>query len=160
MKMNKAMLIATTAMTVFMNTAPITAFAQANDADKAVVEETVTETVETATEVTTDAEEELPYSYTIDKDGNIVFSFLGEEYTYGEEEEPTGTVVTKESRLNVRTGAGMDYEIIDQLCPGEEVSVIGTEGDWYQITVPAKTGYVHSNYLEVLENATNETDLK
>ena len=52
----------------------------------------------------------------------------------------------------------MDYEIIDQLCPGEEVSVIGTEGDWYQITVPAKTGYVHSNYLEVLENATNETD--
>ena len=44
------------------------------------------------------------------------------------------------------------------LCPGEEVSVIGTEGDWYQITVPAKTGYVHSNYLEVLENATNETD--
>lgn len=158
MKMNKAMLLATTAMTVFMNTAPITAFAQANDADKAVVEETATETVETATEVTTDAEEELPYSYTIDKDGNIVFSFLGEEYTYGEEEEPTGTVVTKGSRLNVRTGAGMDYEIIDQLCPGEEVSVIGTEGDWYQITVPAKTGYVHSNYLEVLENATNETD--
>ena len=158
MKMNKAMLLATTAMTVFMNTAPITAFAQANDADKAVVEETATETVETATEVTTEAEEELPYSYTVDKDGNIVFSFLGEEYTYGEEEGPTGTVVTKGSRLNVRTGSGMDYEIIDQLCPGEEVSVIGTEGDWYQITVPAKTGYVHSNYLEVLENATNETD--
>ena len=52
----------------------------------------------------------------------------------------------------------MDYKVIDQLCPGEEVSVIGTEGDWYQIIVPAKTGYVHSNYLEVLENATNETD--
>ena len=44
MKMNKAMLLATTAMTVFMNTAPITAFAQANDADKAVVEEAATET--------------------------------------------------------------------------------------------------------------------
>ena len=155
MKMNKAMLLATTAMTVFMNTAPITAFAHADDADKAVVEETSTEAMETATEATT---EELPYSYTIDEDGNIVFSFHGEEYTYGDEEDPTGTVVTKGSRLNVRTGAGMDYEIIDQLCPGEEVSVIGTEGDWYQITVPAKTGYVHSNYLEVLENATNETD--
>lgn len=158
MKMNRAMLLATTAMTVFMNTAPITAFVQADDADKAVVEETSTEAMETATEATTEAEEELPYSYTIDEDGNIVFSFHGEEYTYGDEEDPTGTVVTKGSRLNVRTGAGMDYEIIDQLCPGEEVSVIGTEGDWYQITVPAKTGYVHSNYLEVLENATNETD--
>lgn len=158
MKMNRAMLLATTAMTVFMNTAPITAFAQANDAGKAVVEETATESVETATEAITEAEEELPYSYTIDKEGNIVFSFLGEEYTYEGEKEPSGTVVTKGSRLNVRTGAGMDYEIIDQLCPGEEVSVIGTEGDWYQITVPAKTGYVHSNYLEVLENATNETD--
>ena len=67
MKMNKAMLLATIAMTVFMNTAPITAFAQANDADKAVVEETATETVETATEATTDAEEELPYSYVREK---------------------------------------------------------------------------------------------
>lgn len=52
----------------------------------------------------------------------------------------------------------MDYEIIDQLRPGEEVSVIGTEGDWYQIIVPEKTGYVHSDYLKVLEDATNETD--
>lgn len=52
----------------------------------------------------------------------------------------------------------MDYEVIDQLCPGEEVSVIGTEGDWYKIIVPAKTGYVHSNYLDVIETATNETD--
>ena len=75
MKMNKAMLLATTAMTVFMNTAPITAFAQADDADKAVVEETATEAMETAIEATTEAEEELPYSYTIDEDGNIIFSF-------------------------------------------------------------------------------------
>ena len=77
MKMNRAMLLATTAMTVFMNTAPITAFAQADDEDKAVVEETSTEAMETATEATTEAEEELPYSYTIDEDGNIVFSFHG-----------------------------------------------------------------------------------
>ena len=52
----------------------------------------------------------------------------------------------------------MDYEVIDQLCPGEEVSVIGTEGNWYQIIVPEKTGYVHKNYLDVIESATNETD--
>ena len=33
----------------------------------------------------------------------------------------TGKVVTSGSRLNVRTGAGMNYEIIDQLRPGESL---------------------------------------
>ena len=64
------------------------------------------------------------------EDGTIVFSFNGEEYEYdmdSEESQTTGKVVTGGSRLNVRTGAGMNYEIIDQLRPGEEVVVIGTE---------------------------------
>ena len=34
----------------------------------------------------------------------------------------TGKVVTSGSRLNVRTGAGMNYEIIDQLRPGESLT--------------------------------------
>ena len=33
----------------------------------------------------------------------------------------TGKVVTSGSRLNVRTGAVMNYEIIDQLRPGESL---------------------------------------
>ena len=33
----------------------------------------------------------------------------------------TGKVVTSGFRLNVRTGAGMNYEIIDQLRPGESL---------------------------------------
>ena len=33
----------------------------------------------------------------------------------------TGKMVTSGSRLNVRTGAGMNYEIIDQLRPGESL---------------------------------------
>ena len=143
----------------FIGATPMTVFAQSNE-EAEVVETEVTEDVEVEETVVEESavEAELPYHYTINEDGSIVFSFNGEEYTYGEEEDPTGTVVTRGSRLNVRTGAGMDYEIIDQLCPGEEVSVIGTEGDWYKIIVPAKTGYVHGDYLEVLESATNETD--
>lgn len=142
-----------------MGVTPMTAFAQANpEVEEVEVKESVSDNNIDASADTV-VETEIPYSYRVNEDGSIVFSFNGEEYTYGAEEEPTGTVVTGGSRLNVRTGAGMDYEVIDQLCPGEEVSVIGTEGDWYQITVPAKTGYVHSDYLEVLENATNETDV-
>ena len=52
----------------------------------------------------------------------------------------------------MRTGAGLDYEIIDQLRPGEEVTVIGSEGEWYEVIVPEKKGYVHSDYLKIAEN--------
>ena len=67
---------------------------------------------------------------TVNEDGTVVFSFNGKEWTYGAEESEdnnmgTGKVVTSGSRLNVRTGAGMNYEIIDQLRPGEEVVVVG-----------------------------------
>ena len=164
-----------TLATAFMvGITPMTVFAQTNNATEEVIVETKVqesnvdvdtdeygvETSVSGNSVEADASEdtELAYHYTVNEDGSIVFDFNGEQYTYGAKEDPTGTVVTKGSRLNVRTGAGMDYEVIDQLRPGEEVSVIGTEGDWYQITVPAKTGYVHSNYLDVVESATNETD--
>ena len=135
-----------------------TAFAYSGAETDNTKEATEVVAEEKESEVETETEEELPYSYSVSEDGTIVFSFNGEEYTYDGEDETTGKVVTGGSRLNVRTGAGMNYEVIDQLRPGEEVSVFGTDGNWYQITVPAKTGYVHSDYLKVLENASNETD--
>ncbi len=123
------------------------------------------ETVETAPEETEDqTSEEVPYTVTVNEDGTVVFSFNGEEWTYDAEEAEddsmgTGKVVTNGSRLNVRTGAGMNYEIIDQLRPGEEVVVVGVEGDWYQITVPEKNGYVHSDYLELIEKAEQNSEM-
>ena len=66
---------------------------------------------------------EIPYSCIIDEDGNLVITIGG--VTDSAELETVGTVVTGGSCLNVRTGAGMDYEIIDWLSPGEEVKVIG-----------------------------------
>ena len=123
------------------------------------------ETVETASAETTEQEtEEVPYSVSVDEDGTVVFSFNGEDWKYdtGETEDDgmgTGKVVTNGSRLNVRTGAGINYEIIDQLRPGEEVKVIGVDGDWYQITVPEKNGYVHSDYLELIEEAEQNSEM-
>ena len=94
---------------------------------------------------------EIPYSCIIDEDGNLVITIGG--VTDPAELETVGTVVTGGSCLNVRTGAGMDYEIIDWLSPGEEVKVIGSEGDWYEVIVPEKKGYVHGYYLELFEKA-------
>ena len=124
-----------------------------------------TEAVEVAPEETTEqTAEELPYSVSVDEDGTVVFSFNGEDWKYDTEKTEddgmgTGKVVTNGSQLNVRTGAGMDYEIIDQLRPGEEVKVIGVDGDWYQITVPEKNGYVHSDYLELIEKAEQNSEM-
>ena len=126
--------------------------------DEIAAETEATEATEAAVEQT----DELPYTFTIDEDGTIILSFDGEEYEYdtdSEDDQTTGKVVTGGSNLNVRTGAGMKYEIIDQLYPGEEVVVIGTEGDWYQIIIPEKTGYVHSKYLELLEEAQENSEL-
>ena len=109
-----------------------------------------------STESTEPAELEIEYSYVVGEDGSITITVGG---ATTEETVSIGTVVTNGGRLNLRTGAGMNYEIIDQLRPGEEVTVIGTEGDWYEVIVPEKHGYVHSNYLEVLEKAQQNSDM-
>lgn len=118
---------------------------------------------ETATvpdaETAADTEEDIkiPYSCIIDEDGNLVITIGG--VTDPAELETVGTVVTGGSCLNVRTGAGMDYEVIDWLSPGEEVKVIGSEGDWYEVIVPEKKGYVHGYYLELFEKAGQNSEI-
>ena len=127
----------------------------------------VATTPEAETTTTTDTEApapeepvedfEIPFNYTIDNDGNLIITIDG--VTDPAEITTIGTVVTNGGRLNLRTGAGLDFEIIDQLRPGEEVTVIGSEGDWYEVIVPEKKGYVHGDYLELIEKAEQNSEL-
>ena len=55
------------------------------------------------------------------------------------------------SYLNLRSGSGMEYEIIGHLLPGEEVQVVSKDGDWYQVVVPERTGYVYKDYVNILK---------
>ena len=120
-------------------------------------EEVITPDTETSASDETEVDIEIPYSYIIDDDGNLVITVNG--VTDPAEITTIGTVVTNGGRLNLRTGAGMSFEIIDQLRPGEEVTVIGSEGDWYEVIVPEKKGYVHSDYLELIEKAEQNSEL-
>lgn len=131
----------------------VTAFASGGDE----VPDASAETAE-PTEVSepTEEMEDVPYSYTINEDGSVVITLNG---AVTEEIKTIGTVATNGGRLNLRTGAGLDYEIIDQLRCGEEVIVIGSEGDWYEVIVPEKTGYVHSDYLELIETAEQNSEI-
>lgn len=53
--------------------------------------------------------------------------------------------------LNVRSGPGTSYTRIGSLKVGTTVTVIGKSGQWYQIKYANLTGYVHSDYVTLME---------
>ena len=60
-----------------------------------------------------------------------------------QEAKQIGTVTTNGGNLNVRTGAGLDNTAFTQLPNGTVVDVIGRDGDWVKILLPARVGYVY-----------------
>ncbi len=65
------------------------------------------------------------------------------------------------TRLNVRSGPGEEYSVIDQLNYGDVISVVdGTNPNWYQISTTKGAegvGYVSSRYLRVPEEGGTST---
>lgn len=86
-------------------------------------------------------------SITATDDGIQITTGSAEEKAPGQ----TGTVTTNGGNLNVRTGAGLDNNAFTQLPNGATVEVIGTDGDWIQVLLPERVGYVHSDYLTVTD---------
>lgn len=70
----------------------------------------------------------------------------------------TGTVVVSNT-LNVRSGAGTTYNILDTLSNGAKVTILQTQNGWYQISYTkadgtSATGYVSSSYVALDSAAT------
>ena len=82
----------------------------------------------------------LPTLHVTVNDTSVTVAVDGEEL----EEDPvrTGHVRTNGSNLNVRTGPGIGFDIINSLANGTEVQVMKEENGWYQLEFPAKYGYV------------------
>lgn len=61
----------------------------------------------------------------------------------------TGTVTA--SSLKVRSGAGTSYSILTTLSKGAKVTITGSSGNWYKISIKVdgstKTGYVSKSYV-------------
>lgn len=138
---------------------PVTAMAYAAD------EESPVETPKTAvgTEQATESETETPYSYTVSEDGRITITIDNVEWDYDlkdtAESKITGKVVNVNSYLNLRTGPSTSYSVIGHLLGGTEVEVLGESGGWYEIVLPEQTGYVHSDYLQLLESSGENNEL-
>ncbi len=69
-----------------------------------------------------------------------------------------GTVTTPGTKLNVRTGTGIDHEIITQLNNGSFVKVLGEKDGWYEIEIPAGYGYVSGEFLNVSDTDSVSSD--
>ena len=147
-----------------------TAFAYTGETEPAESTASASET-EAATPAETKAEkpaettsqEEAPYKVTVDEDGNYTFTLGDYEWSFNPEKqaenEKIGTVTNVNSYLHLRTGAGMNYEIIGHLLPGAQVKVVGEDGDWYKVVIPEQSGYVHSDYLRVMEAASEGSEI-
>lgn len=59
-----------------------------------------------------------------------------------------GTVKTKGSNLNVRSGPGTSYKKIGKLKNKSSVTLTGYKNKWYQIDYNGETGYVHGDYIK------------
>ena len=97
----------------------------------------------------------LPTLHVTVTDNAVTIAVDGDE----PEEDPirTGHVRTNGSNLNVRTGPGIGFDIINSLANGTEVQVMKEENGWYQLEFPAKYGFVCGKYLELNEITPKET---
>lgn len=76
-------------------------------------------------------------------------AYVSEAYVENYTSSREHTVTLTSGRLNVRSGAGMSYAVIDSLYNGNKVLVIKNEGDWCRILYNGnKTGYASKAYLK------------
>jgi len=61
--------------------------------------------------------------------------------------EKTGIIT--EDAVNFRAGPDTTYKILNQLSKGTKVTVVASEGDWYQVSYNDATGWINGNYITV-----------
>ena len=77
----------------------------------------------------------------------LTLSVVGAANVYA---SSVGTVYgTGSDGLNVRSGPGSNYSVIDALWDGDTVTIIETSGSWYKISYSSKTGYVSSEFIKI-----------
>ena len=149
----KRMMAGFTAAALMLGTLSTTCFAaSAENDDSKTNSAAVTESA--ASDTGNTEEEQLPYEVDVDEDGNFTFTFGDWEWSTADmKEDGTDAAVSSKvkSYLNLRSGSGTEYEIIGHLLPGEKVQVVSEDGDWYQVVIPERTGYVYKDYVDMLK---------
>lgn len=111
-----------------------------------------------------------PTMYLIDKQGNIRYTHIGEgryeqtekaiqallaeDYTSDESPLPKSPLIRGVSAtevLNVRAGAGVNFEQIGTILPNEAYYILDEVNGWYQILFDGATAYVSGEYVTLHE---------
>ena len=149
----KRLMAGFTAAVLMLGTLSTTCFAaSAENDDSKTNPAAVTESA--ATDTGNTEEEQLPYEVDVDEDGNFTFTFGDWEWSTADMKmDGTDAAVSSKvkSYLNLRSGSGTEYEIIGHLLPGEKVQVVSEDGDWYQVVIPERIGYVYKDYVDMLK---------
>lgn len=74
-------------------------------------------------------------------------------------QEGSHNVIVRASRLNVRQGPGTTYPVVTTLIEGQLTQVTGKIGEWFQVRVSGKTGFIHQEWVTPVteENPVQET---
>ncbi|HWS44000.1 MAG TPA: SH3 domain-containing C40 family peptidase [Pseudoflavonifractor sp.] len=64
-----------------------------------------------------------------------------------------GMVQTDGAALNVRSGAGTDFEKVAALNNGAVVDIVGVNNGWYKVSFSGGTGYVSSDYMITVKDS-------
>jgi cell wall-associated NlpC family hydrolase len=62
-----------------------------------------------------------------------------------------------EDLVNMRKGAGTNYSIIKVLALNTQVTILGEDGDWYQIKSGNDTGYISKEYISESKTTTSRS---
>lgn len=98
----------------------------------------------------------IAYAYMDETNGQAYSESVEEETVSTDNIERIGIVYTEGSRLNVRSGSGLEYAVITQLIDGERVKVLEEGSDWIHVIIPEKEGYVYTDYLNVVDETREE----
>ena len=64
-----------------------------------------------------------------------------------------GTGVIKGSSVRLRASASLNGQILGNYNSGTKLTILGVSGEWYKVSLSGTTGYVHSDYVTLDQQA-------
>lgn len=75
-----------------------------------------------------------------------------------EQQKPAAQTHVTIDKLNLREGAGVQYNIITEIPEGEPVRLISGKSGWVKVSYGDRTGYVNSAYLKAVKAPAEEAE--
>ncbi len=115
------------------------------------IEKFVPEEESTQTQMETESETETQQYFVIDPNAPVIETEVETETEIETETEVVEVKAKTTTGIRMRKEPNTDCDILTVIGEGTEVTILGEEGDWSQITFNGLTGYVKTEYLKVVE---------